>query len=94
MYASFRSVTAKNGKILTPTQTGNFSLTSMDWEFYPMWKSFDLLYKIWYILGVVALLEACDVTNNGRRLCRHPRFTKIRNQVKTATEWQFFGVDI
>ena len=94
MYASFRSVTAKNRKILTPTRTGNSSLTSMDWEFYPMWKSFDLLYKIWYILGVVALLEACDVTNNGRRLCRHLRFTKIRNQVKTATEWQFFGVDI
>ena len=27
MYASFRSVTAKNGKILTPTRTGNFLLT-------------------------------------------------------------------
>ena len=61
MYASFRSVRAKNGKILTPTRTGNFSLASMDWEFYAMWKSFDLLYKIWFILGVVALLEACDV---------------------------------
>ena len=32
MYASFRSVTAKNGKILTPTRTGNFLLTSMDPE--------------------------------------------------------------
>ena len=28
MYASFRSVMAKNGKILTPTQTGNFLLTT------------------------------------------------------------------
>ena len=27
MYASFRSVTTENGKILTPTQTGNFLLT-------------------------------------------------------------------
>ena len=36
MYASFRSVTAKNGKILTPTRTGNFLLTSMDREFYAM----------------------------------------------------------
>ena len=26
MYASFRSVTAKNGKMLTPTRTGNFLL--------------------------------------------------------------------
>ena len=30
MNASFRSVTAKNGKILTPTRTGNLLLTSMD----------------------------------------------------------------
>ena len=32
------------------------------------WKAFDLLYKMRYILWVVALLEACDVTNNGRHL--------------------------
>ena len=30
MYASFRSVTDKNRKILTPTRTGHFLLTSMD----------------------------------------------------------------
>ena len=34
MHASFRSATAKNSKILTPTRTGNFLLTSMHWEFY------------------------------------------------------------
>ena len=34
MYASFRSVTDKNSKILTPTRTGNFLLTLMDREFY------------------------------------------------------------
>ena len=34
MYASFRSVTDKNSKILAPTRTGNFLLTSMNWEFY------------------------------------------------------------
>ena len=27
-----------------------------------------------YILQVVALLEACDVTKNGRHLSRHLRF--------------------
>ena len=27
-----------------------------------------------YILRVVTLLEACDVTNNGRHLCRHLEF--------------------
>ena len=31
-------------------------------------KAFDLLNKMRYILCVVALLEACDVTNNGRHL--------------------------
>ena len=34
-------------------------------------KAFDLLNKMRYILWVVALLEACDVTNNGRHLVRH-----------------------
>ena len=34
----------------------------------PQWKAFDLLNKMRYILWVVALLEACDVTNNGRHL--------------------------
>ena len=27
-----------------------------------------------YVLGVVALLKACDVTNNGRHLGRHLGF--------------------
>ena len=36
-------------------------------RFY-QWKAFDLLYKRRYILWVVALLGACDVTNNGRHL--------------------------
>ena len=37
-------------------------------RFYPKSKAFDLLNKIRYILWVLALLEACDVTNNGRYL--------------------------
>ena len=40
-------------------------------RFYLQWKAFDLLYKIRYISWVVALLGACDVTNNGRNLGRH-----------------------
>ena len=32
------------------------------------WKAFDLLNKMRYILWVVALLEVCDATNNGRHL--------------------------
>ena len=32
----FIQVTAEKDKTLTPTWTGNFLLTSMDWEFYAM----------------------------------------------------------
>ena len=41
---------------------------SISKRFYLWWKAFDLLNKMRYILWVVALLEACDITNNGRHL--------------------------
>ena len=37
-------------------------------RFYLQWEALNPLYKMRYILWVVALLEACDVTNNGRHL--------------------------
>ena len=37
-------------------------------RFYLQWKAFDLLYRMRYILWVVALLGAYDVTKNGRHL--------------------------
>ena len=40
-------------------------------QFYLQWEAFNLLNKMGYILLVVALLEAYDVTNNGRHLGRH-----------------------
>ena len=43
-------------------------------RFYLQCKPFDLLNKMRYILWVVALLKACDVTNNGRHLGRHLEF--------------------
>ena len=43
-------------------------------RFYLKWKAFDLLNKMRYILGVVALQEACDVTNNGCHLGYHLGF--------------------
>ena len=39
-----------------------------------MGSCFDLLSKMRYILWVVTLLEACDVTNNGRHLDRRLGF--------------------
>ena len=41
---------------------------SISKRLYLQWKAFDLLYELRYILWVVALLGACDVTNNGRHL--------------------------
>ena len=37
-------------------------------RFCLQWKAFDLLYKMKYILCVVALLEVCDVTKHSRYL--------------------------
>ena len=45
-----------------------FNICSISKQFWLQWKAFDLLNKMRYILWVVALLEACDVTNNGRHL--------------------------
>ena len=47
---------------------------SISKRFYLQWKAFDLLNKLSYILWVVALLEACEVTNSGRHLGRHLGF--------------------
>ena len=35
------------------------------------WKAFDRLNMMKYILWVVALLEACDITKHGRHLGFH-----------------------
>ena len=56
-------------QIHTPTvvQEGG-GWNSISKRFYLQWKAFDLLNKVRYISWVVALLEACDVTNNDRHL--------------------------
>ena len=57
------------GEVGTPLEV--LVCWSIPKRFYLQWKAFDLLYKIRFILWVVALLVACDVTNNGRHLGRH-----------------------
>ena len=49
---------------------------SIEKRFYLYWKAFDLLNKTRYISWVLALLEACDVTNNCRHLGRHLEFNQ------------------
>ena len=55
-------------------------------------KAFDFLDKMRYVLWVVELVEACDVTKLGCRLGRHLGFQwpRIRNQVKTERISFFF----
>ena len=45
-----------------------FICCSISKRFYLLRKPVDLLYKMRYILWVVALLGGCDVINNGRHL--------------------------
>ena len=54
------------GWIDPPPLPLKFLLCCSIWKrFYLQWKDFDLLYKMRYILWLMALLGACDVTNNG-----------------------------
>ena len=57
---------------------------------YLKWKAFDLLYRVRYILGVVALQEVCDVTNNGRHFGRHLGFYQELEMRFKAREMVFF----
>ena len=41
---------------------------SISKRFYLKWKDLDLLNKMRYVLRVIELPEACDVTNNSRHL--------------------------
>ena len=41
---------------------------SISKRFCFQWKAFGLLYKVRYILWVVALLDVCDVTKHGHHL--------------------------
>ena len=47
------------------------TVCSISKRFYLKWKAFDLLNKMRYILWVVALLEAFDVSKNCRYLGCH-----------------------
>ena len=61
--------------ILTPGRTSKFRPPL--WykvEFLPSVESLDLLNKMRFILWTAALLEVCDVTNNGHHLVRHLGF--------------------
>ena len=72
-------------------------------RFYLQRKAFDLLNKMCYILGVVALLAACDVTNNSHYLGRYLATSsqgfswilpRIRNRVNTTRNGDSFVLDM
>ena len=67
---------------------------SISKRFYLQWKAFDPLYKMRYILWVVALLEACNVTNNGRHLDRHLAFYQELEIRLKPREIEFFVLNM
>ena len=58
----------------TPPQSYVEICCSISKRFYLQRKAFDLLNKMRYILWMVAQLEDCDVTHNGRHLGCHLGF--------------------
>ena len=75
MYTQIHTPTVVQGGVNEPPPPLEFLICcSISKRLYLQWKAFDLLYKIRYILWVVALLEVRDVTNNGRHLGRHLGF--------------------
>ena len=59
-------------------------------RFYHERKAFNLLYKMRYILWVVALLGDRDVTSNGRHLGRHLGFYQELEITLKPREMVFF----
>ena len=59
---------------------------SISKRFYLKWEAFDILNKMRYILWVVALLETCDITNNGRHL---QFYQELEIRLKTARNGNF-----
>ena len=51
-----------------------FICCSISKRFYRKWKAVDFLDDIRFILWVVAMREACDVSKHGRHLGRHLEF--------------------
>ena len=67
----------KGGGLMEPPLPAVFDMLQYFETILPLVKSLtDLLNKMRYILWVVALLEACDVTNNGCILATILDFTK------------------
>ena len=54
--------------ILPPWYKGSGDDGSVSKRFCLQWKAFDILYKMGYVLWVVALFEVCHVTKHGRHL--------------------------
>ena len=74
MCTQIHTPTVVQGGVNEPPPLEFLICCSISKRLYLQWKAFDLLYKIRYILWVVALLEVRDVTNNGRHLGRHLGF--------------------
>ena len=80
MYTQSHTPTVVQGEGVdgTPSPLGFFICCSISKRVCLQWKAFHLLYKMRYIVWVLALLGVCDVTKHGR----HLRFFKNYNSGK------------
>ena len=68
-YTQIHTPTVAQGGGGDGTLPPEFSICcSISKRFYLKWKDLDLLNKMRFVLRVIALPEACDVTNNSRHL--------------------------
>ena len=68
MYKQSHTPTVIQGRGVDGPPLESLTCCSILKRFCLQWKAFDLLYKMRYILWVVALLEVCDVNKQGRHL--------------------------
>ena len=69
IYSQWLLYLTLGGRGVDGTLPPEFSICcSISKRFYLKWKDLDLLNKMRYVLRVIALPEACDVTNNSRHL--------------------------
>ena len=72
----------------TPPQSFWYIALSISKRICLQWKAFDFLKKIRYMLWVVALLEAFDVTNNDRHLWSHLSVIHLLNNWSLVSYFQ------
>ena len=73
-YTQIHTPTVVKGRVSCNPPPPSFRYVAVFWNDFAFSGVFHVLNEMRYILWMVALLEACDVTTNGRHLGRHLGF--------------------